>query len=157
MLRINLPQLKSQIEIENLMLDFNGTMAKDGMLLPNVKKVINEISKMLKIHIVTADTFGSIETQVKDIDCILHIVEPQNQAIAKLNYLQSINPDRTICIGNGFNDELMLKESKIGIAVVQAEGASIFAIKSSDIVCFSIVDALELIINPLRLVATLRN
>jgi soluble P-type ATPase len=40
--------------------------------------------------------------------------------------------------------------------VIQKEGASARALMNADIVCNSIVDALELLTNPLRIVATLR-
>lgn len=157
MLEIILPQYENKILIENLMLDYNGTLAKDGILLPNIDKLLLNLSDILNIHIVTANTYKTIENRVKDIPCKLEILKSNNQAEAKLKYLKSLNPDKSICIGNGFNDSLMLKEAKIGIAVIQGEGASTAAIRSADIVCFNIYEALELITNPLRIVATLRN
>jgi soluble P-type ATPase len=157
MITIDLPQYKKPIEIENLMLDYNGTLAIDGVLIPKVEEMLIEISKKLNIYIITADTFGLVKAQLKNIPCNLKILESTNQSEAKLNFLNSINSSKTICIGNGFNDSLMLKNSIIGISVIQKEGASVNAINSADIVCFSIIDALELINNPLRIKATLRN
>jgi len=40
-------------------LDFNGTLAADGMLLPGVKDQLERLSGVLRLHVLTADTFGS--------------------------------------------------------------------------------------------------
>ena len=50
----------------------------------------------------------------------------------------------------------MLSEAAIGICVLSKEGTSIEAIQHADIVVQDILTALNLIENPLRLVATLR-
>jgi soluble P-type ATPase len=50
----------------------------------------------------------------------------------------------------------MLKEAALGIGVIQAEGAAVEAILAADLVTTSVLDALDLLIHPLRLTATLR-
>ena len=50
----------------------------------------------------------------------------------------------------------MLKKSVLGIALIQGEVASVMTVQSADIVCICIIDALDLLINPVRIVATLR-
>jgi soluble P-type ATPase len=62
-----------------------------------------------------------------------------------------------VSIGNGRNDQLMLKASALGIAVILAEGIAAETLLASDVVCTSIIDALDLLRNPLRLTATLRS
>ncbi|HEX16791.1 MAG TPA: ATPase P, partial [Deltaproteobacteria bacterium] len=47
-------------EIENLVLDFNGTIAKDGRINPKVKDKINLLGKKLKVYVLTADTRGDV-------------------------------------------------------------------------------------------------
>jgi soluble P-type ATPase len=51
----------------------------------------------------------------------------------------------------------MLSTSRLGMAVVLAEGASAVSLNAADVVCTDIVQALELLMNPLRLTATLRS
>jgi soluble P-type ATPase len=75
----------------------------------------------------------------------------------KLLYVKDLGFDRTVCIGNGRNDRMMLKEAALGIAVILNEGACVVTLLSADVVCTSIVSALELLIYPLRLTATLRS
>jgi len=157
MIELSIPGQNSTLQITDLILDYNGTLALDGKLLPGVKDLLILLSNKLNIHIITADTFGTIQQQIKEIPCRLSILPPENQAEEKLKYLQKTGCNNSICIGNGINDNLMLKEAIIGIAVIQKEGASFKSISNSDVVCTNIVDSLELIINPLRLSATLRS
>jgi soluble P-type ATPase len=156
MIELYFPGHNSSIQITDLILDYNGTLAIDGKLIPGVKDLLMLLSSKLTIHIITADTFGTVQQQITEIPCCLTILPPENQTGEKLKYLQSIGSDHTICIGNGKNDNLMLKEAVIGIALIQREGAAIESLINANIVCTNIVDALELIINPLRLIATLR-
>jgi soluble P-type ATPase len=50
----------------------------------------------------------------------------------------------------------MLKIAKIGIAVTEGEGCSVEAITAANIHVRSIVDGLDLLLNPMRLKATLQ-
>ena len=98
-----------------------------------------------------------VRASVADLKCRLHILAPQAQAEAKRDYIRRLNVDRTACIGNGRNDRLMIGEAALGIAVILSEGAFGGSISSADIVCTSILDALDLLRHPLRLTATLRS
>jgi soluble P-type ATPase len=71
--------------------------------------------------------------------------------------VEKLGSSRTVCIGNGRNDALMLETAALGVAVVLAEGAAVATLNSADVVCVGIVPALELLLNPLRLTATLRS
>jgi soluble P-type ATPase len=61
-----------------------------------------------------------------------------------------------VAIGNGRNDTLMLQQAALGIAVMQTGGAATTALLAGDVVTPGIVDALDLLIHPDRLKATLR-
>jgi soluble P-type ATPase len=156
MKRFEIPGCKP-LDIEHLVLDYNGTIAVDGVLLPHVGEILDTLGKDLLVHIITADTFGMAQEQLRGINCTLVVLSPGTQDILKLDYIQKLGADKTICIGNGRNDVLMIKEAAIGIAVVLEEGACAQTMIHSDIVCKSIIDALTLLTNPARLAATLRN
>jgi soluble P-type ATPase len=66
-------------------------------------------------------------------------------------------PKAAVCVGNGRNDRLMLQEAGLGIAVVQGEGAAVQTALTADVLAPDILTALDLLIHPLRLVATLRS
>ncbi|XCN74822.1 MAG: ATPase P [Candidatus Electrothrix aestuarii] len=144
------------LTVATIVCDYNGTLAVDGVLLPGVKEAINKITD-LDIHVITADTFGVVEEQLKGCACHVTIAPLEDQAQWKLKYIRELNPKTTVCIGNGRNDRLMLKESALGIALVQREGASVEAMLAADIVCTSALHALEYFSNYKRLIATLRS
>jgi len=144
------------IDIKNLLLDYNGTLAVDGKLLPGLEAVLNDLSRQFDIHIITADTFGSAESELKGVKCRFNRLGPENQSEAKLLYLVNLGKENTACIGNGRNDRYMLRESVLGIAVIQGEGVFTGAAVMSDIICPDIFSALGLFINPQRLIATMR-
>jgi len=156
LIEIQIPGYKN-LQLEHLVLDYNGTLAIDGKLLPGVKDTLIELSEKLHIHIVTADTFGRVQKEVTEIPCELSILPKENQDTGKLEYVKHLGPDITVCIGNGRIDRLMLEDAILGIVVVQEEGAAVETIQLADVMCPSIISALELLTNPLRLIATLRS
>ena len=76
---------------------------------------------------------------------------------AKLAFIEDLGAAQTVCIGNGRNDRLMLEAAGLGIAVIHEECAASATLAAADVVARSIVDALDLLLEPLRLVATLRS
>lgn len=141
----------------HLVLDYNGTLARDGRLLPGVRARLRALGGMLEVHVVTADTFGRARAQLKGADCSLVILPGRGQDRAKAAYVRRLGSARTVAIGNGRNDRLMLRAAALGIAVLQGEGAAAEALAAADAVAGSIGDALDLLLEPLRLVATLRS
>jgi soluble P-type ATPase len=156
MIEIEIPGYHT-LRLDRLVLDFNGTLARDGRLIGGVRERLKELLELLEIHVLTADTFGTVCSELGDSGCILGLLPPDEQARGKLEYIRQLGPDGLACIGNGRNDRLMLGAAALGIAVVLEEGVAMEALQSADIVCRSIVDALDLLIHPLRLVATLRS
>jgi len=156
MLEIQIPGYKT-LQLEHLVLDYNGTLACDGKLLDGVKDRLSALATDLNIYVLTADTFGTVRSQLEGVPCEVSILPPGSQDQGKLAYIQQLGPQETVCIGNGRNDRLMLKEASLGIVVVLGEGAAVETVTAADIVCTSIDTALDLLLNPLRLVATLRS
>lgn len=144
------------LRLEHLVSDFTGTLSVDGRLIQGVRERLNELSKFLKVHILTADTFGRAKEELKDINCEVHILEGEDHDLQKEEYLKKLGPELVIAFGNGNNDRRMLKIARIGVAVMLDEGCSLDAIKGADIVVKSIIDGLDLLLNPKRVKATLR-
>lgn len=145
------------MDLRHVVMDYNGTLAVDGVLLPGVKPALTELARHLTLHVLTADTFGRAKAGLEGIPCMLQILPEADQQAGKLAYVQALGAENTVSIGNGRNDQRMLKAARLGIAVILGEGASMEAVMSADIVCTSIVSALELLRHPLRLTATLRS
>jgi soluble P-type ATPase len=157
MLEIKIPGREHPMHLSHLVLDYNGTVACDGQIIAGVGDRLEELSSSLDIHILTADTFGSVRKAIPAIPYRLSIIPREEQAQAKLRYVEELGLDSCVCVGNGRNDRMMLKEAALGIAVMQAEGAAIDAILAADVVVTDILDGLDLLIHPLRLTASLRS
>ncbi|WP_449244755.1 HAD family hydrolase [Desulfobacca acetoxidans] len=156
MLTIDIPGFKV-LELAHLVLDYNGTVAVDGRLVPGVAERLETLAQDLQIHVITADTFGIVRQQMAHLPCQVSILGKESQAEAKLRYVQQLGAGQTVAMGNGRNDRLMLQAAGLGVAIMLAEGASGEAIRAADVMVRSITDALDLLLNPLRLTATLRS
>ncbi|PLX00225.1 MAG: hypothetical protein C0593_01405 [Marinilabiliales bacterium] len=144
------------LHISHLVFDFNGTLACNGKLLDGVEERLNRLSDNYNIHIITADTFGTVQQQMENICCELVVIPQKNQDQAKAEFIKALTPSTCISFGNGANDILMLQNSALGITIMGCEGAATKTLLASDIVINNITDALDLLIYPDRLKATLR-
>jgi soluble P-type ATPase len=156
MLSLDIPG-QHRITIEHLILDFNGTIAVDGRLIAGVARKLEELHPLVAVHVITADTNETARSQLETLPCTLKIIGRQRQDEAKLEYARNLGLSRVLAIGNGSNDYLLLKEAALGICVIQGEGAAARSMQAADIVCGDINDALEMLLRPHRITATLRN
>lgn len=155
MFELDIPGFGS-VRLFHLVSDFTGTLSVDGKLIDGVREKLNEVAKFLKVHILTADTFGRAKAELEGIECEVHILEGEDHDIQKEEFVNMLGSSSVFALGNGNNDRRMLSAAKIGVAVCLAEGCAIDAIKSADIVVKSPLDAFDLLLNPKRLKATLR-
>ncbi len=155
MLEVDIPGF-GKIELEYLVSDFTGTLSVNGKLIPGVKERFEKISEFLKIYVLTADTFGKARDELKDLPCEVILLSGSDQDKQKEEFIKRLGIEKVIAIGNGNNDRKMLKLAKLGIAVIEGEGCSIDALLSANVVVKDINDALDLLLNPKRLIATLR-
>jgi P-type E1-E2 ATPase len=147
---------RGSYKFKHLVLDLNGTIALDGEIIEGVEGRLHQLSSSLSISIVTADTHGSARRLEESLDMRICRIETGKEDAQKLALVQQLGKETTICIGNGSNDVSMLRESALGICVVGGEGASGEAVLNSDLIVSNINDALDLLLKPGRLVATLR-
>jgi len=154
MIKIEIPGW-GNMDVENMILDLNGTIATDGKIPPEVKEKINSLSKRIKVYVLTADTQGTASEEVRGISAELITIPDVACKEGKLEFLNNVSPETTVAIGNGNNDQLILKEAALGIAVLGDEGMSVSTLKDADMVVKNISHALDLFLKPKRLIATL--
>jgi len=143
------------LEIEFILIDFEGTLASDRRVHPKAKDKINLLSKRTKIYILTKGEKEVLEDPLKKVKAeIFHLTEGESSQ-RKLDLLHQLGATRTIAIGNGADDAPMIEEAVLGICVIGKEGASAEAIKKADVVVLNILDALDFLLKPLRQKATL--
>ena len=155
MLHIAIPHHR-KLTLEHLVLDLNGTLARDGVLLPGVKERLDQLKSHLTIHLVTANTHGGGQEAALELGIHFHKMGQGETGPQKLVLVTALGPQRVVAIGNGANDALMLETAALGIAVNGGEGAAVSAILAADIYAPDILVALDLLLHPDRIRATLR-
>jgi soluble P-type ATPase len=156
MIGIKIPGFK-ELRLSYLVLDYNGTIACHGRLIEGVLEKLAVLAPRLAIHILTADTFGTVRDQVANLPADLIVIPPEDQAQAKCVYVRRLGGEAVVAVGNGRNDRLMLQEAVLGIALLQGEGAAVEALMAADVVVPGILEALDLLLAPAGLTATLRS
>ncbi len=142
--------------IKHIVLDYNGTLAKDGILKEDAKRLLPLLAQQYTLHVITADTFGSVKKELKDFDLHVKVLQSDDHTLEKEAYISTLHVKECAAVGNGNNDVRMLQEAAIGICLLGNEGCSTKTLLASDIVCKSLSEALELFLYPKRLIATLR-
>jgi soluble P-type ATPase len=155
MLSIDIPGL-GIYNVEYLVLDVNGTVAHDGRIIDGVAAALDQLKPVLRVSAITADTHGTCSLLREQLGIDVHVIGAGGEAEAKLDYVEELGADAVVAMGNGANDGLMLRAAAIGIAVVGDEGCSAMAIRDADIVSNGIISAMGLLLEPKRLIATLR-
>ena len=155
MIKTDIPG-RGNMEIENILLDLNGTIATDGKIPLDVREKINLLSEKVTIYILTADTQGTAEEEVRGMNADMIKIAEEDSKNRKFEFLKSFDFEKTVAIKNGNNDHLILKEAALGIAVLGDEGISASAMKNADVIVKNISDSLDLFLKPKRLIATLR-
>ena len=148
---------RETLEIKDIVFDYNGTIAIDGKLIGDVSKNINELSSSFNLYVITADTYGTVKKELENTNCKVITIPALSQDMAKLNFVKELGLNTCLSVGNGRNDKLMLKETILGIAILQDEGLCTETLLNSDILVKSIFDVFAFLKDSNRLIATLRN
>ena len=156
MINVFIPGRDLSLGLQNLLLDLNGTITTDGILIAGVKDKLELLKKHLNMYLLTADTVGNAAILAEELDIELFKVSGETGGQDKLDYLNNLGPENTVAVGNGYNDALMLEHAALSIAVLGEEGCSVHALKKADIVVKDINDALALLLKPVRIIATMR-
>lgn len=143
-------------EIEHLVLDVNGTIALDGLPLQGVAEALAELSQVMHVWAITADTCGTAASLGEALGIKVKVITAGEESAQKAAFIDDLGAQGVVAVGNGANDGLALRTAAIGIAVLGREGLASEALDAADLVVSDIRDALGLLIEPRRLIATLR-
>ncbi|WP_136419075.1 HAD family hydrolase [Herbaspirillum sp. ST 5-3] len=156
MIDIDIPGYR-HLSLSHLVVDFNGTLAYDGTLCEGVKPQLTELATLLTVHVVTGNTYGTADDELRGSPCQIVLLPPEGQAQAKRDIVQRLGADVTVAIGNGRNDTQMMQLAMVAIAVIGAEGAAFQTLAAADVVTNNIHAALGMLQHHQRLIATLRS
>ena len=154
MLTIHRPG-QEPLEIESILIDFEGTLAFDRRVHPKAKDKINLLSKRTRICILTRGEREVAEEVLRKVKAEIVYLNEGESSAQKLERLRQSGERRTVVIGNSADDASFLEKAGLGICVVGKEGASGEALRNADLVFTSVLDALDFLLKPLRQKATL--
>ncbi|HCI81664.1 MAG TPA: ATPase P [Ktedonobacter sp.] len=152
MIRVDIPP-RGWVELRHAVFDVNGTLALDGEPPPGVVDRLRALANVLSLHALTAGTHGNLADLEHMLGIPLQMITTGDE---KTRYVEQLGAEHVIAIGNGVNDTGMLRRAAIGVAVLGGEGVAISSLQAADILVLSPIDAIDLVLKPKRLVATLR-
>jgi P-type E1-E2 ATPase len=155
MIELSIPG-RGSLRLQHLVSDVNGTLAIDGVLIEGLARRIASIQNRLSVHLLTADTRGGQAAIDRQLNLTATRLLPGSEQEQKSSYVQKLGADGVVAIGQGSNDAAMLKTAALGICVMSREGTALETLLAADVVMPDILAAFDLLDEPLRLVATLR-
>ena len=154
MIKIDIPG-RETLEISFVVLDYNGTVARDGILLPAAAERIRALTALVPVYILTADTYGTVEAQCRDLGAAVRTFPRDGAAKCKREIVEKLGGG-VFAVGNGFNDIEMFDAAAMSAAVMEKEGVCAALLPHADVFVAAPEDALDLLLKPDRLRATLR-
>ncbi len=155
MIEIDIPGWR-QLRLTTLVLDLNGTLALDGHPLP-LHETIAELAERVDIRLLSADTYGTLERVAAELGVTAMRLQPGGgESDQKAQAVRLMGAESVAAIGNGANDVGMLELAALSVVVLGDEGVATRALLAADLVVGSADEALDLLLHPSRLVATLR-
>ncbi len=147
---------REPLRIDHVVLDYNGTVAADGMLLEGVGERINRLKEQVCVYVLTADTYGTVTRQCEPLGVTVRTFPREGAAGCKEEIVKGLEGG-VACLGNGFNDIQMFDAARLSIAVLEQEGMCAALLGHASVLVNSIQDGLDLLLKPDRLRATLRS
>src|SRR5208282_3515521 len=90
-----------KLRINALLSDYTGTLAFGGKLSPGVRDRLMRLAQLADIHILTADSFGTAEAELKGLPLVCRRLEGVGEDVQKQRYAMELNPRCLASFGNG--------------------------------------------------------
>ncbi len=108
-MRYEIPGYKT-LTIENVVMDFNGTIAVDGVIKEAVKQRIIRLAEYYRVYVLTSDTQGTAARELADLPVTLEVCNTDHAGECKRRFVKGLGGNICACIGNGNNDVLIHNE-----------------------------------------------
>jgi soluble P-type ATPase len=139
--------------------DYTGTHSFGGKIDLVVRRKLRKLARFVDLHIVTADSFGTAGRELAGI-ATPYFLRTGRHDTEKADYVSRFDMSHVAAFGNGNNDRLMLKTVKAGgglaIAVDNGEGCALDAMLNANLFVVGAAKAIDLLLDPVRVKATLR-
>ncbi len=144
---------RGTLELLHAVFDINGTLAVDGLPIPGTVDYLKQLSLSLSIYLLTAGTHGNLDMLRNVFSFPLRQIQTGED---KVRFVQELGASGVVAFGNGANDAAMLEAAALGIAVLSEEGVAIQTLQAADVLAHGPLNAIDLLLQPKRLIATLR-
>lgn len=142
------------LELNTIIFDLNGTLTVRGELPHGVSKRLQQLKNLgFTCVLFSGDQRGNAQKLAEELG--IDFVSTKDTQ-AKREAAQKYDKEHTVAIGNGRIDIGVFENAKVRIGTLQAEGIHIGILPHIDILVPSIIDALDLLLDPDSLAATMR-
>lgn len=149
-----------RLDVAALVSDFSGTLSCGGRVTRGVERRIVKLARILDIHILTADTFRTVKRELGNLPVEIHVLDSDRQDLRKERFVKAMAPQHVAALGNGMNDRLFLRAVRVAgglaVAVDNGEGCATKTLQNAGLFIGGAENALDLLLEPDRLKATLR-
>lgn len=143
-----------ELELNTIIFDLNGTLAVHGKV---PQEAFEQIQKLKDIGftcvLFSGDQRGNAQKLAQELG--IEFISTRDTD-AKRQAAQKYPKEHTVAIGNGRIDIGVFENAKVRIGTLQAEGIHTAILPYIDILVPSIIDALDLLLDPDSLAATMR-
>ncbi|ASJ09253.1 HAD family hydrolase [Thermococcus siculi] len=140
-----------KLEFKAVLFDLNGTLGESGRMGEEVRHLLERLADRYTVVVLSADTFGTLEEELKGLPVR---IERVSSGVEKAEIARGYAP--YAAVGNGNNDVAMLEGAELAFCVIGREGATVEALLASDIVVTDVKDAIAMLLDERKLMATLR-
>lgn len=142
------------IELQTIILDLNGTVTVGGAVPEGTREKLAAVKNLgFQTVFFTGNTRNNADQLAKELGIGWQLASTAEE---KRDLALQMHPETCVSIGNGQIDLELTKAVQLSIVTLQAEGVHTETLLAADIVVPTIIDALDLLIDPDRLIATLR-
>jgi soluble P-type ATPase len=141
--------------------DYTGTHSFKGVVRRSVRNRLARLAKLVEVHVLTIDTFGTVRRELAQLPIELHLLrKDKRNDQEKQRFVMKYEPKHVAAFGNGTIDRLLLKTVRdaggLSVAVDNGEGCALEAILNANIFVHGSEQALDLLLEPNSCKATLR-
>jgi magnesium-transporting ATPase (P-type) len=128
----------------------------NGQPVASIDGRLTALLAHLSLHLVVVNGHGLPEEAGQRLRGQIVRTEPRYEASEKQALVERLGAGQVAAIGHGASDAQMLRAAALGIAILGREGVAVQTLRAADLVVSCIDDALDLLLDSQRLVATLR-
>jgi len=140
-----------RISFKAVLFDLNGTLGEAGKVSREVRELLRKLCEKYTVVVLSSDTFGTLGEEMKGLPLRIERVKG---GVEKAKIAESYRP--YAAVGNGNNDVAMLEAADLAFCVIGPEGATVDALLASDIAVGDVKDAMKMLLDERKIVATLR-